>query len=91
MDETQQLSVVALEHVVQLSSLAMVAAFFALLAHAEPAPELRWWARAWAANLLALPPRDLLAVQSDAAFPSSRGVYRRQDGFTACWRKARGR
>ena len=32
----------------------MVSAFFALLARANPRPELRWWARAWAANLVAL-------------------------------------
>jgi diguanylate cyclase (GGDEF)-like protein len=39
---------------VQVSSLAMVAAFFWLLARANPRPELRWWSRAWAANLVAL-------------------------------------
>jgi len=40
--------------IVQVSSLAMVAAFFWLLQRANPRPELRWWARAWTANLLAL-------------------------------------
>lgn len=39
---------------VQLSSLAMVAAFFWMLARANPRAELRWWARAWTANLFAL-------------------------------------
>lgn len=39
---------------VQVSSLAMVAAFFWLLQRANPRPELRWWARAWTANLVAL-------------------------------------
>ena len=38
----------------QLTSLAMVSAFFALLARANPRPELRWWTRAWVANLVAL-------------------------------------
>jgi diguanylate cyclase (GGDEF)-like protein len=38
----------------QVSSLAMMAAFFWLLQRANPRPELRWWARAWTANLLAL-------------------------------------
>lgn len=40
--------------IVQVSSLAMVAAFFWLLQRANPRPELRWWARAWTANLVAL-------------------------------------
>ena len=38
----------------QVLSLAMVAAFFWLLSRANPRPELRWWARAWTANLIAL-------------------------------------
>lgn len=38
----------------QLTSLAMVTAFFALLARANPRPELGWWTKAWAANLVAL-------------------------------------
>jgi len=38
----------------QLTSLAMVSAFFALLARANPRPELRWWTKAWVANLVAL-------------------------------------
>jgi hypothetical protein len=72
MDETQQLLLWRWSTIVQLTSLAMVAAFFALLAHANPRPELRWWARAWTANLLALAATTIYwLVQSDAAFLSS--------------------
>jgi diguanylate cyclase (GGDEF)-like protein len=53
-DETQQLLLVRWSTLVQVSSLAMVAAFFVLLSRANPRPELRWWARAWTANLIAL-------------------------------------
>lgn len=38
----------------QVLSLAMVAAFFWLLSRANPRAELRWWTRAWSANLFAL-------------------------------------
>jgi diguanylate cyclase (GGDEF)-like protein len=54
MDEAQQLLLWRWSTIVQLTSLAMVSAFFALLARANPRPELRWWARAWTANLIAL-------------------------------------
>ena len=53
MDETQLL-LWRWSTIVQLTSLAMVSAFFVLLARANPRPESRWWARAWAANLIAL-------------------------------------
>src|SRR6185503_12545081 len=76
MDETQQLLLWRWSTVVQLTSLAMVAAFFALLAHANPRPELRWWARAWAANLLALAATTIYwIVQSEAAFPFVAATY----------------
>jgi hypothetical protein len=76
MDETQQLLLWRWSTVVQLTSLAMVAAFFALLAHANPRPELRWWARAWTANLLALAATTIYwLVQSDAAFPLVAALY----------------
>ena len=54
MDETQALLLWRWSTILQLTSLAMVSAFFALLARANPRPELRWWTRAWAANLVAL-------------------------------------
>ena len=76
MDETQQLLLWRWSTIVQLTSLAMVAAFFALLAHANPRPELRWWARAWTANLLALAATTIYwLVQSDAAFPVVAAAY----------------
>lgn len=54
MDESQQLLLWRWSTIVQVSSLAMVAAFFAVLSRASPRVELRWWTRAWAANLIAL-------------------------------------
>ena len=38
----------------QMMSLAMIATFFVLLARSSRRGELRWWALAWSANLLAL-------------------------------------
>jgi len=38
----------------QMTSLAMIATFFALLARSSRRRELRWWSLAWGANLLAL-------------------------------------
>lgn len=40
--------------IVQVTSLAMVAGFFAVLSRSNRRPELVWWTRAWTANLLAL-------------------------------------
>jgi diguanylate cyclase (GGDEF)-like protein len=54
MDEAQQLLLWRWSTLVQLSSLAMIAAFFALLARTNPRVEVKWWARAWAFNLLAI-------------------------------------
>jgi diguanylate cyclase (GGDEF)-like protein len=75
MDETQLL-LWRWSTIVQLTSLAMVSAFFALLARANPRPELRWWARAWAANLTAL---FLTAIwwlsQSEPLFPVVAAFY----------------
>lgn len=39
---------------VQLTSIVMVAAFYAALARSTPRAELRWWLRAWLVNLAAL-------------------------------------
>ncbi len=38
----------------QVSSIVMIAAFFAALSRSTPRAELQWWVRAWAANLVAL-------------------------------------
>jgi len=54
MDEAQQLLLWRWSTIVQLTSLAMATAFFALLARASRRPELRSWMRAWFANFLAL-------------------------------------
>ncbi|HUQ87788.1 MAG TPA: GGDEF domain-containing protein [Vicinamibacterales bacterium] len=76
MDETQQLLLWRWSTVVQLTSLAMVSAFFALLAHANPRPELRWWARAWTANLLALVATTVYWLSRfEPSFPLVAAVY----------------
>lgn len=54
MDEQQQLLLWQWSSAVQVTSLAMIAAFFALLARFNPRAELRWWTLAWLANLVAL-------------------------------------
>jgi uncharacterized membrane protein SirB2 len=54
MDEAQQLLLWRWSTIAQVTSLAMAAAFFALLARLNRRAELRSWARAWSANLLAL-------------------------------------
>jgi diguanylate cyclase (GGDEF)-like protein len=70
MDETQQLLLWRWSTIVQLSAVAMAAAFFALLARTNPRPELIWWARAWAFNLLAILVTSLFwALQSAAWLP----------------------
>jgi diguanylate cyclase (GGDEF)-like protein len=62
--------------IVQVSSLAMVAAFFWLLQRANPRAELRWWARAWTANLLALLVTSLYwLLQYPPLGPVITGVY----------------
>jgi diguanylate cyclase (GGDEF)-like protein len=62
--------------IVQVSSLAMVAAFFWLLQRANPRAELRWWARAWTANLLALLVTSLYwLLQYPPLNPVITGVY----------------
>jgi diguanylate cyclase (GGDEF)-like protein len=53
-NEAEQLLLWRWSTIVQLSSLTMVTAFFALLARSNRRPELVWWSRAWLANLLAL-------------------------------------
>jgi diguanylate cyclase (GGDEF)-like protein len=67
MDEAQQLLLWRWSTLVQLSSLAMIAAFFALLARTNPRAELKWWARAWAFNLLAILFTSLFWVTQAAA------------------------
>ena len=54
MDQQQQLLLWQWSSAVQVTSLAMIAAFFALLARFNPRAELRWWTLAWLANLVAL-------------------------------------
>ena len=76
MDEAQQLLLWRWSTIVQLTSLAMVSAFFALLGHANPRPELRWWTRAWTANLLALVATSFYwLLQSAALFPLIAAIY----------------
>lgn len=54
MNDAQQLLLWQWSTAVQMTSLAMIATFFALLARAGRRTELRWWALAWAANFGAL-------------------------------------
>jgi len=54
MDEQQQLLLWRWSTGVQVVSLAMIAAFFAIIARVNPRVEVTWWARAWIANFLAL-------------------------------------
>ena len=62
--------------IVQVSSLAMVAAFFWLLQRANPRPELRWWARAWTANLVALVVTTVYwLLQYPPLGPAITGIY----------------
>ncbi len=76
MDEAQQLLLWRWSTLVQLSSVAMVAAFFALLARTTPRVELKWWARAWAFNLLAILVTSLFWIlRSDALLPIVSAVY----------------
>jgi diguanylate cyclase (GGDEF)-like protein len=76
MDEAQQLLLWRWSTIVQLTSLTMVSAFFALLAHSNPRPELRWWARAWSANLIALVATSIYwLLQSEPLFPVIAAFY----------------
>lgn len=54
MDEQQQLLLWRWSTAVQLSSLVMITAFFAIFARLNLRAEVGWWARAWFANFLAL-------------------------------------
>lgn len=54
MDEQIQLILWRWSSAVQVASLVMIAAFFAIFSRVNPRAELTWWARAWLANLLAL-------------------------------------
>lgn len=54
MNDAEQLLLWRWSTLVQLSSLAMIAAFFALLARTNPRAELKWWARAWAFDFVAI-------------------------------------
>lgn len=67
MDEAEQLLLWRWSTLVQMSSLAMIAAFFALLSRTNRRAELKWWARAWAFNLLAIVFTSLFWVTQSAA------------------------
>jgi len=54
MNEQQQLLLWQWSTAVQVTSLAMIATFYALLARSDRRAEHRWWACAWAMNLVAL-------------------------------------
>ena len=76
MDDAQQLLLWRWSTIVQLISLAMATAFFALLARAGRGPELRSWMRAWLANFLALSVTSAYWVLQPAAlFPLFSVLY----------------
>jgi hypothetical protein len=52
--EAEQLLLWRWSTIVQVTSLAMVAGFFAVMSRTNRRPELVWWTRAWSANLLAM-------------------------------------
>jgi len=60
----------------QMTSLAMIATFFVLLARSSRRSELRWWALAWTANLLALVVTLVFwKLQPAAMVPLVAGLY----------------
>ena len=60
----------------QVSSLAMIAAFFVALARSNRRPELKWWARAWACNLGALSATSTFwLINTESLYPLITGVY----------------
>ena len=76
MDDPQQLLLWRWSTIVQLISLAMATAFFALLARASRRAELRSWMRAWLANFLALVVTSLYWVLQPASlFPLFSALY----------------
>lgn len=77
MTSEQQLLLWQWSTIVQVTSLAMVAAFFVLLARANPRFELKWWSRAWTANFAALVATSLfwLLRQPDRWYPLVTMVY----------------
>jgi diguanylate cyclase (GGDEF)-like protein len=76
MDAHDQLLLWRWSTTVQVASLAMIAAFFALLVRYNPRAEHRWWARAWSCNLLALVVTlSFWALQPELLFPAVRASY----------------
>ena len=76
MDEAQQLLLWRWSTLVQLTSLAMATAFFALLARASRRGELRSWTRAWFANFLALlVTAAYWTLQPESLFPVVGALY----------------
>src|SRR5689334_14850551 len=60
----------------QVSSLAMIAAFFAVLSRSNRRPELKWWARAWTFNLGALSVTSLFwFINTGSLYPLITGLY----------------
>ena len=81
MDDAQQLLLWRWSTIVQLTSLAMATAFFALLARASRRPELRSWMRAWLANFFALAVTSCdWVLQPVALFPLFSGRGPRGEG-----------
>jgi len=76
LDAGQELLLWRWSTILQLTSLTMVAAFFAVLARLNRRPELVWWARAWTANLLALTATSIFwLLQTDRLFRVIVAIY----------------
>ena len=62
--------------IVQVTSLAMVAAFFVVLSRSTRRPELLWWSRAWIANLLSMIVTTIFwLLQTGSLFPLIAALY----------------
>src|SRR5687768_16278166 len=76
MGEAEQLLLWRWSTIVQLTSLALATAFFALLARASRRGELRSWTRAWFANFLALlVTAAYWTLQPESVFPVVSALY----------------
>lgn len=77
MSEAEQLLLWRWSTIVQVTSLAMATAFFALLARASRRAELRIWTWAWFANFMALAVTSLywLLQPGPLLLPLTRGLY----------------
>lgn len=76
MNDAEQLLLWRWSTIVQVTSLAMVAGFFAVLSRSNRRPELAWWTRAWTANLIALAVTSTFwLINTNALYPLIAWLY----------------